>query len=114
MIRLFSEKSQNTAFKDLVINDLLPNIDDAIACFLQNEPNLLFETVHKISLFQYRYFPEAVPLSHKNVWLEGLNSDVYKLKLCGSGGGGFILGFCLDVKEAKKMLVKLGFKMIVI
>jgi mevalonate kinase len=114
MIRLFTEKSQNPAFKDLIINDLLPNIDEAITCFLQNQPSLLFETLHKISLFQYRYFPEAVPLSHKNVWLEGLNSEVYKLKLCGSGGGGFILGFCLDVKEAKKMLAKSGFKMVLI
>jgi mevalonate kinase len=114
MIRLFAEKSQNSTFKDLIINNLLPHIDNAIACFLQNQPSLLFETLHEISFFQYRYFPEAVPLSHKNVWLEGLNNGVYKLKLCGSGGGGFILGFCLDIKETKKMLAKSGFKMLVI
>jgi mevalonate kinase len=112
MIRLFTEKSQNSLFKDLIINDLLPNIDEAIASFLQNQSNLLFDTVHKISLFQYRFFPEAIPLAYKNVWLEGLSSEAYKLKLCGSGGGGFILGFCRDIKETKKKLAKLGFKMI--
>jgi mevalonate kinase len=112
MIKLFAEKSQNPSYKDLVMNDLVPNIDDAIAAFLQNQPSLLFETVHKISFFQYRFFEEAIPLSFKNVWLEGLSSDVYKLKLCGSGGGGFILGFCLDLEAAQEMLLRSGYKMI--
>ena len=112
MIKLFAEKSQTPSYKDLIMNDLVPNIDDAIAAFLQNKPRLLFETVHKISLFQYRFFSEAIPLSFKNVWLEGLSSDVYKLKLCGSGGGGFILGFCLDLEAAQKTLLKSGYKII--
>ena len=113
-IQIFTEKSQVPAFKDLVVNDLVPNIDDAIAAFLQNQPTLLFETVHKISFFQYRFFPESIPLSFKNVWLEGLSSNVYKLKLCGSGGGGFILGFCENMEAAQSMLLKSGFKIITI
>lgn len=113
-IQIFAEKSQIPSFKDLVVNDLVPNIDDAIAAFLQNQPRLLFETVHKISLFQYRFFPEAIPLAFKNVWLEGLSSDVYKLKLCGSGGGGFILGFCENLELAQRVLLKSGFKIITI
>lgn len=110
LIKLFLEKCEhNTHYNALIENELAPYIDDAIAAFLQNNNSLLFETVHHISLFQYRFFTEMIPLAYKNVWLEGLANDVFKLKLCGAGGGGFILGFCKNFGEAKKVLSKSGF-----
>jgi mevalonate kinase len=38
--------------------------------------------------------------------------DVYKLKLCGAGGGGFILGFCKNIDKTKKEMAKSGFSII--
>ena len=112
LIKIFADRCQVSQFNELVINDLVPHIDDAIAAFLKNMPDVLFEIVHHISLFQYRHFPEAVPLAYKNAWLEGLSGDVYKLKLCGAGGGGFILGFCKNWEEAQAVLLKSGFPII--
>ena len=110
LIKLFLEKCEhNTHYNALIENELAPCIDDAIAAFLQNNTALLFETVHCISFFQYRFFTEMIPLAYKNVWLEGLANDTFKLKLCGAGGGGFILGFCKNFGEAKKVLSKSGF-----
>ncbi len=110
LIKLFLEKcEQNTYYNDLIENELVPYIDDAIAAFLQNRTDLLFEIVHQISYFQSRFFTEMIPLAYKNVWLDGLASDVFKLKLCGAGGGGFILGFCKNFEETKKVLSKSGF-----
>ena len=34
----------------------------------------------------------------------GLLTNDYYLKLCGSGGGGYILGFAEDFEKAKKSL----------
>ena len=112
LIKIFAERCQVQQYKELVINELVPEIDNAITSFLGNMPDLLFETVHKISHFQYRYFPEAVPLAYKNVWLEGLSSDTYKLKLCGAGGGGFILGFCKNLDITQQILLKSGLSII--
>ena len=112
LITIFADRCKTPQYNDLIINELVPNIDDAIAAFLNNMPDILFETVHKISHFQYRYFPEAVPLAYKNTWLEGLAGDIYKLKLCGAGGGGFILGFCKNLKDAKQTLLKSGLNII--
>jgi mevalonate kinase len=33
-----------------------------------------------------------------------LETNAYYLKLCGSGGGGFVLGFTEDLEKAKTML----------
>ncbi len=113
LVQLFMEKCEKSIqYNTLIENEFVPYVDDAIATFLQNKTRLLFDTVHQISHFQYRFFTEMIPLQVKNVWLEGLASDVFKLKLCGAGGGGFILGFCNNIVEAKKVLSNMGFNVL--
>ncbi len=113
LVHLFMEKCDKSLhYNTLIENELVSYVDDAIVAFLQNKTKLLFDTVHQISHFQYRFFTEMIPLGVKNVWLEGLASDYFKLKLCGAGGGGFILGFCHNFVETKKVLSKMGFNVL--
>ena len=37
------------------------------------------------------YFDKMIPASIKEVWLAGLESKEYFIKLCGAGGGGFFM-----------------------
>ncbi len=111
-IKIFADKCQDVHYKHMVINDLVPNINDAIAAMLQNRKEILFEAVHHISLFQYRFFEEAIPTPFKEIWLEGLGSDTFKLKICGAGGGGFILGFAKDKQATQAILKKLDIDII--
>jgi mevalonate kinase len=39
-----------------------------------------------------------------SVWQKGIETNDYYLKLCGSGGGGFILGFTEDYEKAQESL----------
>jgi mevalonate kinase len=32
----------------------------------------------------------------RNLWLEGIESQDFYIKICGAGGGGFFLGFAKD------------------
>ena len=45
-----------------------------------------------------------IPDVFKKLWKQGIDTNSYYLKLCGSGGGGYILGFAKDYKEAEKYL----------
>ena len=45
-----------------------------------------------------------IPSSFHQLWRKGIETNNYYFKLCGSGGGGFILGFTEDYKKAKKAL----------
>jgi mevalonate kinase len=38
------------------------------------------------------------------LWQLGLDTNAYYLKLCGSGGGGYMLGFTQDLAKAKSVL----------
>ena len=79
-------------------------MDDAIETFLQGQWKLLFDTMHELSLFQYRYFDFMILESFKNIWLAGLSSNHFKLKICGAGGGGFMLGISNDFEKTKENL----------
>ena len=45
-----------------------------------------------------------IPPDFKKIWRYGLDSNDYKLKLCGAGGGGFILGITKDFEKTKIIL----------
>jgi mevalonate kinase len=43
-----------------------------------------------------------IPNAFHQFWKSGLANDAYYLKLCGSGGGGFLLGFTADWEAVQK------------
>ena len=45
-----------------------------------------------------------IPQKFEEIWRKGLETNAYYLKLCGSGGGGFVLGFTEDLDLAQEML----------
>ena len=49
-------------------------------------------------------FKPMIPKDFHQLWAKGIESDDYFLKLCGSGGGGYILGFSKDFQKAKESL----------
>ena len=50
------------------------------------------------------YFSPMIPVSFHDLWKKGIESNAYYLKLCGSGGGGYILGFTPDYNKAQRLL----------
>ena len=110
LVRFFLEKcTLKNEYNTLITNELVPLIDEAIHLYINNNCDALLSIINQISGFQYKYFPEMIPLPFKNLWLEGLSSTAYTLKLCGAGGGGFILGFCRNIEKATQEIAKSGF-----
>jgi mevalonate kinase len=42
-----------------------------------------------------------IPEDYRPLWQKGLETGDFSLKLCGSGGGGFILGFGRDLARIR-------------
>ena len=53
---------------------------------------------------QYYHFEPMIPEAFQSIWKKSLNDDKLALKLCGAGGGGFILGFSKDWESTQQML----------
>ena len=104
--RLQEEEGYMSDLKDI----LVPDVKQAIANLQAGNATALFDSMHDISMFQFKYFKTMILPDFQDLWLKGLSSDLFKLKLCGAGGGGYILGFTQDYLAAKKQMR--GFKLL--
>ena len=104
LVNLFLEKCKQTEFADLCKNELMLYNNNCIHAFLANDIPMLFENLKQLSAFQLKYLENMIPTLYRDIWRQGLETDRYYLKLCGAGGGGFILGFAKDMDYLLKDL----------
>lgn len=101
LVNLFLEKMQNPEFADLCRNRLIPHNENCIRYFLAGQTEELFGELAQLSAFQLQHLNQMIPPLFRQIWQHGLDSGAYYLKLCGAGGGGFILGFTKDFNAAR-------------
>lgn len=104
MIQIFFEKMKTEGFRKTLKEEFIRYNNACIDSFLKKDMNPFFRNLKKLSYWAYEHFRPMIPESIFNIWKKGLDSNAYYLKLCGSGGGGYILGFTKDYEKAEKML----------
>lgn len=92
LVEAFQAWCRQPEYLSRVLTELIPVTEDAIYAYLGGQWELLYEAWESISHFQYRYMQEMILPEWRSVWLEGLAKKAHCLKICGAGGGGFILG----------------------
>ena len=58
-----------------------------------NNSDYFRDSIKNLSETTFENMNEMIPESINEIWQQGLKSNKYYLKLCGSGGGGFFLAF---------------------
>ena len=101
-IEYFLEKNIDPVFNKKLNIDYLPAVDSAIGYFLEGKWDLLFSQFNLVSEFQFLFLEKMIPADFLEIWKKGLSSDYFKLKICGAGGGGFILGLTHDFEKLEK------------
>jgi len=104
MVQIFMEKMKEKGFRNMVKTELKKYNDECITSFLKGDFSPLFSNLKHLSALLLQNFSPMIPDAFKQVWREGIESGDYYLKLCGSGGGGYILGFTRDYEKAQKQL----------
>ena len=99
-VELYFEKRKDDRFLEICDKQLTSYNEKAIQYFLNAQWDALLEIIHEISLLQLTHFIEMIPTEFLPIWKKGLEQDIFKLKLCGAGGGGFILGFTKKFDKA--------------
>ena len=112
LVKLFLEKSIDNKFMDEINNHLIPLNTDCIQNLIKGKQEEFFESLHELSAFQFENFQEMIPVGLMDLWRTGLDMQDFTLKLCGSGGGGFILGFTRDYSSVEKTIRESGFEVI--
>lgn len=104
MVTIFMDKMKNEGFRKMISEEFSTTTDACIEDFLQGNVKSLFGNVKSLSKIVLKNFKPMIPIAFHKVWEKGISTNDYYLKLCGSGGGGYILGFTEDFAKAQKSL----------
>jgi mevalonate kinase len=104
MVQIFMESLKDKGFRAMLKNQFLKYTDASIESFLHGDVKSLFSNTKELSKVVYNHFKPMIPEGFHELWQKGIESNDYYLKLCGSGGGGYILGFAPDIDKAKQSL----------
>ena len=104
MVNIFMQKMKKEGFRNMLNSQFIKHTNICVDSFLNGDLNNLFKSTKKLSQVVFENFKPMIPKEFHNLWKKGIDNGSYFLKLCGSGGGGYILGFAPDIEEAKKDL----------
>lgn len=104
MVNIFMENLKDQGFRKMLKSQFIKYTDSCVENFLQGDINALFKNTKELSKVVLSNFKPMIPEQFHQIWQNGIETNDYYLKLCGSGGGGYILGFTQDFEKAKKAL----------
>ncbi len=104
LVTHFMEKLKEEGFRKVMKDQFKKYNDACIQAFLQGDPGALFRNLKPLSRLALEHFDPMIPSGYHELWQKGIDTNAYYLKLCGSGGGGYILGFAPDFEAAAPLL----------
>ncbi len=106
MIKFFFRKFKHDKFKKILFVEFTKYNEKCIESFLKEDFKILLENVKLLSTWVFNHFRPMISKKIWKIWENGILNNIYYLKLCGSGGGGFILGFTQNYDLSRKKLKK--------
>lgn len=104
MVHIFMEKMKQEGFRSMLKEQFIKHTDACVDDFLNGDIKSLFRNTKQLSKVVLNHFKPMIPSQFHDLWKKGIETNDYYLKLCGSGGGGYILGFTENIEHAKRAL----------
>lgn len=104
MVQIFMEQMKNNGFRKMLKTQFIKHTDACVEDFVSGDVKSLFGNLKQLSHVVLDNFKPMIPAQFHKLWKQGIDTNDYYLKLCGSGGGGYILGFTEDLAKAQKAL----------
>ncbi|WP_290699642.1 mevalonate kinase [Lacinutrix sp.] len=104
MVSIFMENMKQEGFRNMLKTQFIKHTDACVEDFLKGDMKSLFSNTKQLSKVVLNNFKPMIPKQFHELWKKGIDTNDYYLKLCGSGGGGYILGFTQDINKAQQSL----------
>lgn len=92
-------------FAKIIDTEIIPITNEIIADFVSLNFESTYNKIKTLSKLQLENYGDLILSKHKPIWKKAIDSNDFYLKICGAGGGGFMLGFC---KEKTKVVDVFG------
>ena len=104
MVRIFMDNMKQEGFRSMLKHQFIKHTDACVDDFLKGDIKSLFSNTKQLSKVVLNHFKPMIPQQFHDLWKKGIETNEYYLKLCGSGGGGYMLGFTEDIDIARQAL----------
>ncbi len=104
MVNIFMENMKQEGFRKMLKDQFIKHTDSCVEDFLKGDVKSLFGNLKSLSKVVFNNFKPMIPQQFHSLWKQGIETNDYYLKLCGSGGGGYILGFTQNIDKTKETL----------
>ncbi len=104
MVSIFMDNMKNEGFRSMLKEQFIKHTDACVDDFLKGDIKSLFKNTKQLSKVVLNNFKPMIPKQFHELWKNGIETNDYYLKLCGSGGGGYILGFTENIDNAREAL----------
>lgn len=102
LVNIFKERRKDNIYLDKFNNRYVPLVNDCISSLIEKNDNEFFNNVFLLSKMQTEMLGHTIPENVKEFFFFDINKDGFQIKLCGAGGGGFLLGFTNDIEKTNK------------
>lgn len=112
LVNGFMKDYQKVPFRNMIHDMYTPVVDFCMDALLKGNSDELLRGFRHLSSMQMHHFNPMIPKGFEELWEEGLESGRFYLKLCGAGGGGFLLGYTHNFQETIPVLKSAGTSLI--
>lgn len=92
LVKSFMSKLENSMNRAKFKNAYNQNSDKVIDFLVQGKLSEVYSLIQTLSIFQLENMGELIPRKLAIFFKQGLATNQFALKICGSGGGGYFLG----------------------
>ncbi|MEM9051361.1 MAG: hypothetical protein AAGC47_04840 [Bacteroidota bacterium] len=104
LVNQFKKSCENPVFRGKLEDELTPYTNEGINHFLASNTEELYFSLYNLTKFQMEEMQFLIPKKYLKLIDHGLTSGDYFLKICGAGGGGYMLGFTENWEATQKHL----------
>ena len=102
LVEHFKERRRDEKYLDKFNNEYVPLVSECIDCLVEKKDDEFFANLLRLSTLQLELLSHTIPDNYKEYFLKDINEDHFQIKLCGAGGGGFLLGFSDDIEATDR------------
>lgn len=104
LISQFNQACEKKEFKRKLDTELIEYTNTGINDFLTGDVDNFYLNLEKIVRFQRQEMEYLIPDKYQPIVNQGLDNGDFFLKICGSGGGGFMIGFTQNWTKTQEQL----------
>ena len=106
LVTRFKELREDATYLNKFDNEYIPTVSNCIKSLIEKKDNDFYNYLSRLSNLQIELLSHTIPEETRDYFLTNINKDGFQVKLCGAGGGGFLLGFSNDIQKTNDFFEK--------